>query len=259
MDNELLISRFFTTNDKKMNTVVFPLPAHWWSRPYEYAWAAELCDSGNVVLDAACGIPHPFKFYLAEHCKAVYAIDKDERIMDDDEIERAIDETFGRNTRSACLTNIPENLELRRTDITSIHYGDGTFDKIFCISVLEHLSDEDKLKALKEFRRALKDGGMVILTLDYSKTPDYSSATMEQIEALLSKAGLRFAGGRDETLPANAISWNRSLFCFRMALVKDKDDEAKPEQENKAKKPAPTKPKSKAKSKAKGGEKIAGS
>ena len=69
MNKDLLTTRFFNTNDKRMDTVVFPLPSHWWSRFYEYAWAAEFCSENDVVLDAACGIPHPFKFYLAGKCK----------------------------------------------------------------------------------------------------------------------------------------------------------------------------------------------
>ena len=59
-----LISRFFTFDDPKLNKVILKLPESWWSRPYEYAWAKSFVEQDHVVLDAACGVCHPFKFYL---------------------------------------------------------------------------------------------------------------------------------------------------------------------------------------------------
>ena len=99
------------------------------------------------------------------------------------------------------------------------------FDKIFCISALEHITDDDKVTALNEFKRVLKKSGMLILTIDYSETPEYASTTMEQIETMAKEAGFKLAGEKDETIPVNAINWGNNLFCFRMVLVKNKDGE----------------------------------
>jgi SAM-dependent methyltransferase len=231
MDNELLKSRFFTTNDKKMDTVVFPLPAPWWSRPYEYAWAAEFCKPTDTVLDAACGVCHPFKFYLAEHCKTVHAVDKDERILDMHKTADEVQKAFGEEAKLAYLEKLDwhEGINIKQADITALPYKDSMFDRIFSVSVLEHLTDADKLKALSEFRRTLKNNGQVILTLDYPDT------TIDLMESLANKAGLKLADEKDAAIPNDAIRLNyletKFLHCFRMVLVKDKDDE-EPENES---------------------------
>lgn len=220
MNKDLLTTRFFNTNDKRMDTVVFPLPSHWWSRFYEYAWAAEFCSENDVVLDAACGIPHPFKFYLAGKCKETHAIDGDVRITDYLELGKAIDETFGKNARDNCPTEFIKGVEVKHGNIAQLPYEDGMFDKVFCISALHHISDDGRQKALAEFRRVLKDDGMIILTIDYSKTSDYASMTMDELEAMAIEAGLKFASKKDSSIPENAINWNNGLYCFRAVLVK---------------------------------------
>jgi ubiquinone/menaquinone biosynthesis C-methylase UbiE len=222
MNKEQLTSRFFTEDDNRMETIVFSLPKHWWSRFYEYAWAAEFCKETDVVLDAACGIPHPFKFYLAGECKEVHAVDIDERILDLNEISKEMRATFG-------IENIKVldevNVNFKQASLTKLPYKNSMFDKIFCISALEHISDTDKVKALTEFKRVLKKSGMVILTIDYSETPEYYSAAMDEIEKLAADAGFKLAGEKQLDIPGNAINWGNSLFCFCMVLVKSKDGE----------------------------------
>jgi ubiquinone/menaquinone biosynthesis C-methylase UbiE len=219
MNNELLTSRFFKVDDKRTDEMVFPLPLHWWSRFYEYPWAAEFCKETDVVLDAACGIAHPFKFYLAGKCKAAHAIDVDERINDYASIAAEIDAIFGSDARQNCPEEFFNQAFIKQGSITELPYKNNMFDKAFCISVLEHLSDKDKVKALAEFKRVLKNGGMLILTLDYPDT------TMDFIEGIANAAGLKLASDKDMTIPQNAIHWNNSLYCFRMVFVKKKDGE----------------------------------
>lgn len=218
MNNESLTSRFFTTDDSRKDKIIFHLPLHWWSRFYEYAWAAEFCKETDVVLDAACGIVHPFKFYLAEHCKAVHAVDKDERIIDVHKTADEIQKTFGEDAKLDYLERIDfhEQINFKQADITALPYKNNMFDKTFCISVLEHLPDNDKAKALKEIGRVLKKTGQIILTMDYPDT------TMDAIEAMANEAGLTLAGEKDTSLPINAVTWNTQLYCFRMVLAKKK-------------------------------------
>jgi len=52
------------------------------------------------------------------------------------------------------------------SDITAIPEPDGSFDVILCSEVFEHLSDP--LKALDEFQRLLKPGGLLITTAPFS-------------------------------------------------------------------------------------------
>jgi ubiquinone/menaquinone biosynthesis C-methylase UbiE len=219
MYDELLTSRFFTTDDKRVDKVVFPLPIHWWSRFYEYAWAAEFCKDSDIVLDAACGIAHPFKFYLAEKCKIVHAIDKDKNINDIAIVRSEVENVFNTKLGFEFIETYDTQIKFKQADITTLPYRNGMFDKVFCISVLEHLPDEEKVKALKEFNRVLKKAGQVILTLDYPDT------TMDTIEALANEAGLKLASEKNVLIPANAITWNTQLYCFRMVLIKEKDGE----------------------------------
>lgn len=51
------------------------------------------------------------------------------------------------------------------SDITSIPEPPGSFDAIMCIEVLEHLSEP--VTAIKEFKRLLRPGGILILTAPF--------------------------------------------------------------------------------------------
>lgn len=41
MKEDVLTTRFFNKDDARVEKIIFPLPSYWWSRFYEYAWAAE--------------------------------------------------------------------------------------------------------------------------------------------------------------------------------------------------------------------------
>ena len=94
------------------------------------------------------------------------------RITDYLELGKAIDETFGK-MQETIARQIHKGVEVKHGNIAQLPYEDGVFDKVFCISALEHISNDGRQKALAEFRRVLKDDGMIILTIDYSKTSDY--------------------------------------------------------------------------------------
>ena len=226
MQNELLNSRFFKTDDKRMDKVVFTLPSHWWSRFYEYAWAAEFCKETDVVLDAACGIVHPFKFYLSDYCKSVHAVDNDEKIIDFMEIGNKIEKTFGENAKAEYLEKYTNPVNFKHAELTELPYKNSMFDKIFCISALEHLPAVDQAKALKELFRVSKKDGKVILTLDHSMSEQYpDSIDMDSIEKLANDSGFKIAGEKDSSIPQNAINWDGVLYCYRMVLVKKKAGE----------------------------------
>ncbi|WP_219838057.1 class I SAM-dependent methyltransferase [Paenibacillus sp. R14(2021)] len=208
-------ARFFTESDTRADSFVFPLPEPWWSRPYEYAWCASFAKPDDVVLDAACGISHPFKFHLASVCKETHACDWDGRIMSDPDVYMDIIRDFGKGAaeslmRSGCLNRV------RRTQasISAMPYSVRYFDTIFCISVLEHLNTSDLRAALHEFYRTLKPSGKVVLTFDYP------TVNLEQFRELADQAGFEIVGGYSDTLPADAIKsdlWGR-LYCYRAVL-----------------------------------------
>ena len=214
----MIKSRFFTMDDKRMDKVVFPLPAAWWSRPYEYAWAAEFCKPTDVVLDAACGISHPFKFYLAEKCKAVHAVDKDERIIQPQAIADEIGKYFSDESKGIFLENYADIKGFKHGNITELPYKINMFDKIFSISVIEHLPESEIQAALKEFHRTLKKNGTLILTADYP------AAAMITVKDFAENVGFKLAGDIINALPDDAISLTylgtKQLYCFRMVFVK---------------------------------------
>lgn len=61
----------------------------------------------------------------------------------------------------------PENEDTRKIDATAIPFTDSTFDLLIANHILEHIPDYGK--ALSEFYRVLKPGGIAILQTPYSK------------------------------------------------------------------------------------------
>lgn len=213
--SDKLTSRFFVCSDAKTDKLVLILPPTWWSRFYEYEWARQFCEPDDVALDAGCGICHPFKFYLADACREVHACDIDERILRPEAILEDIARDFGAAAAKDFPSKYFDRVHYARTSLTSLPYTDGKFDKIYCISVLEHLPPHDIYLALRECARTLKDNGLFVLTFDY---PTIDLAFFSN---LLPHAALTFAGDVSFELPANAIySDLYRLYCFRAVLRK---------------------------------------
>jgi SAM-dependent methyltransferase/GT2 family glycosyltransferase len=122
-----------------------------WSRDWEYPYAyfnSELRED-MTVLDAGCG-NSPFKLFLLRHCGSVHCIDKEP-------------------------IDTPENITFKQCDMSEIPYPDGYFDRVFCISVLEHIVEGDgrvmPMKYIDELLRVTKRGGKLILTIDVNRYP----------------------------------------------------------------------------------------
>jgi SAM-dependent methyltransferase len=211
-------SRFFTYEDTKNQDIFYRLPDHWWSRHYEYIWASHFVEKGDIVLDAACGLGHPFKYYLADKCKEVYACDMDERILDTNEIIKELEYYIGKENIDQINLPILSIPKFAVSDISNLPYEDAKFDAAFCISVMEHIEDtEVQLRSLQEFKRVLKDDGKLIITVDY---PDVD---VESFLSLITASGLQLVGDHDFTKPANAITsdyYGRDLWCIRFVLEK---------------------------------------
>ncbi len=207
-------SRFFRVTDRHTSHFVFDLPPNWWSRPHEYAWASQHAHPGHIVLDAACGIGHPFKFFLGEKCRKVHACDIDERILSAGEMRKEIAREYGLDplkVQESCLAGPVYH----RMSITDLAFEDKTFDTIFCLSVLEHLSRVDLELAMKEFRRTLADDGTIVLTFDYPRI------RLDEFEGIATAAGLQYVGSHDRTLASDSLfSPEFNLYCYRAVLKK---------------------------------------
>lgn len=124
-----------------------------WSRQYELPWSidvAELKDT-DIVLDAGCGYSTT-KLMAAKRCKRVIGID--------------LNLEYLKIAREMCDKLKLDNIELHKADIAT-YETDLQFDKIFCISAIEHdPSEENKYACLKNMIRLLKPGGTLILSYD---------------------------------------------------------------------------------------------
>lgn len=125
----------------------YPIPPEWWSRVYEYPWAMCYAGRNMVVADMGCGYePRPLKDALSAVCRTVYAVDANDGLLTQPK---------------------PDNVEFIVADFTRPipAIPDGSLDRVFCISVLEHLGDKIPA-ALAEFYRCLRRGGLCVLTCD---------------------------------------------------------------------------------------------
>lgn len=190
--------------------MLFEMPKTWWSRPYEYEWARQFCKPGQVVLDAACGVSHPFKFYLADVCREVHACDLDTRIMAPDRILADIANDFGEQVAKGFPRRYLMQVEFAVASITELPYRDRKFDRVFCVSVLEHLTPEDQVKTLIEFKRVLRDDGLIVVTVDYP------TVNLQLIQQTVQANGLEFAGRVNFEQPSDAIfdsQWGKLYVC----------------------------------------------
>lgn len=213
------MSRFILVNDEKLDEVIMKLPSNWWSRPYEYAWAVQFVENTDTVLDAACGVCHPFKYYLLDRCEAVYGCDLDERVLSKEAVLAEVAEIFESEAIRFPLPLLNQ-VNLSIEDITNTSYSDKMFDKIFCISVIEHLKEEDIIKTFLEFKRILKNKGKLVLTIDVPYFP------IERLPQIVDQTGWEFVGEVDLKLPVNALSTDlfpefpNGLYSFRALLQK---------------------------------------
>ncbi len=233
--SDALCSRFVRRSDACSSHFIYPLPATWWSRGYEYAWAAGFAEPGDIALDAASGIEHPLKFHLLDHCRRCHACDVDRRIVSPGAIREALGDIWGRSTPAPPPDRYLYDIDYCRARLEELPYPDGKFDKIYCISVLEHLPDRfnrsrvlrplrrvlpfaarKMAQAMAEFHRTLKDGGLLVLTLDYPRID------LEYFLLVVAETGFSFCGPVERDLPGDALySEKHQLYCFRALLRKE--------------------------------------
>ena len=209
------VSRYVRKTDLSKKCVFFDMPMAWWSRPYEYAWALGFAEPGMRVLDAACGVSHPFKFALADIGCEVDACDTDPRVVSDTEIVTHIADDVGLVAANEAQ-NILGKVRRKVADIEHLPYPDSCFDRVFCISVLEHMEVSVITSCLSEFWRVLKPDGRLLLTFDVP------TIQPEAIAEMVRTAQFTFAGTFDPNMPTDRLYTDAygGLQCFRMALVK---------------------------------------
>lgn len=81
-----------------------------------------------------------------------------------------------------------------------MHFEDNYFDKVFCISVLEHLPKTVAYKGLKEMVRVLKRAGLLVITMD-NEGPHVNPDLVGKYEELITVSGLQLHGDSDFRRP----------------------------------------------------------
>lgn len=112
-----------------------------------------------------------------------------------------------------------------KMDITEINYPDRSFDAIYCSHVLEHVPDDRK--AMREFRRTLKDDGWAILLV-----PITAERTLEDPSITDPEERLRIYGQRDHVRRYGPDYADRlreegfQLEVFQVRDIADRDEAA---------------------------------
>ena len=143
-------------------------PFHQWSRQWEYPFTYSLIrdfinenpdNDKFVVLDAGSGATF-FPYYISAALKSrlkVVCCDYDVPL---------------RSIFTAINSKMQTTVEFQPNDIRQLPNENDCFDVIYCISVMEHTKDLERL--VQEFKRVLKPNGLLIVTFDVSIDGDAS-------------------------------------------------------------------------------------
>lgn len=204
-------------------------PAWMWSRRHwEYPWAVlnAALGPGLRVLDCGAGIG-ALQFYLASRNLEVYANGaadlRSKRLRQLQQALRTLGvawrlDSTARHRRLNRLCGV--NVRYTPANCAELPYRDNTFERVFSISVLEHMDDETLRAAMAEMERVLKPGGLLVLTFDFHPIADLSliGFTPEDFERkILGACRLRLVGNRPHL---NFPDWQEYLAALD-ALFED--------------------------------------
>jgi SAM-dependent methyltransferase len=164
-----------------------PDPLHTWSRLWEYPFTLaclerhfdEQASGTRRILDAGSGATF-FPFLCADRISraSISCCDRDGDLAD----------TFQsiRNPRAG-------QIHFDLGTLQALPYRDDYFDALYCVSVIEHTRYEENI--LREFKRVVRPGGLVIVTFDVSLAGD-CDISVERAVRLLELLDANF-GARD--------------------------------------------------------------
>ncbi|ACE83839.1 class I SAM-dependent methyltransferase [Cellvibrio japonicus] len=109
--------------------------------------------AGDRVLDLGCGEGrHAINVYLQERVLSI-GVDLNLRDL----------RTAQARAQPFLQADRPHQLIFKQADATGLPFADGSFDKIICSEVLEHIADYHAV--LREVARVLKPGGLLAITV----------------------------------------------------------------------------------------------
>ncbi len=195
--------KYTLTDHSGLNRARFPwskdylrFPEFYASRLWEYPWAIISANlkPGLKCADVGCG-ESPFTIYLKE------IADCDVTGFDPDIHSGENKNNFGASESFIKSTG----LDIIQSSIDRIESDDEKFDRVFCISVIEHIKDPAiRAKGVREISRILKPGGLAIITVDVNLMTRLSNPL-----ELVWESGLTFDGEADFTMPEQRLG----IFC----------------------------------------------
>ncbi len=139
---------------------------YWRTVEYRAVWREAKFHSADQVLDI--GSPKLLSIYLADVVGAkVTATDIEDYFVK-------------RMTLIRSIAGIsPDKLRIMVEDGRNLGFADASFDKVYSISVLEHIPDTGDTACAREIKRVLKDRGQCFLTVPFSPESrvEYKDAT----------------------------------------------------------------------------------
>jgi len=150
-------------------------PLNAWSRQWEYPYVFaalqaefEGREEPVTVLDAGSGVTF-FPYYAMDRLPGLR--------MDACDLDPAWGPLYAQiNARE------PRQVAFTTEDLRQLSAPDAHYDALTCISVLEHVPNPEK--AAREFRRVLKPGGVLVLTLDVKLRGDYEIPLPQAVELM---------------------------------------------------------------------------
>ena len=195
----------------------FPGPQIYGSRLWEYPFALLAADlrPGLACADVGCGRT-PFTIYLSRQ-SGIRVTGYDPDVSG----EAGRHSAFGVNADFVRRTG----LDIRACGMTRLDAPDNHFDRVFCLSVIEHLDASVARQGMREMARILKPGGRLIVTVDVA-----IHDTLSEVDplSLIWESGLLAAGGVDLRWPRRRLGMGyhgaRPADVFGMVLEKSGDE-----------------------------------
>jgi len=193
-----------------------------WSRAWEYPWAilaADLPASPGRMIDVGGG-GSAFSFYLARrgHDCVVADPSLNEGAGCVYDRERTAYQNFRsmakkvifKTARIHSVWGLPDTALGRSVKFVphladDLKFPDGHFDRVFCLSVIEHIPRELWAGCIKEFERVLRPGGRLVITQDMTT----EEANEEVYRRLIEACSLNLLGDPRYPVPLDAADQQR--------------------------------------------------
>ncbi len=109
------------------------------------------------------------------------------------------------------------NVRFKHESAESLSFPDNFFDRVFCISVIEHMGNGVLIRSIQEIERVLKPGGLLLLTFDFHPLPDPTIIGFTGIEfrkKVIENCSLKIAQNEPDFTIENWDAYIREINAF---------------------------------------------